>query len=168
MTGSWPRAVLAPATVLLLLAAASGEIRSLLPGSISWKGAWPTSGMSSEEAYRLVAQPTDPPGISVADALTLQHRHDATFLDARSADEYKAGHIVDARSLPFYEMDAHQTEALEGLTADSPIVVYCEGVGCELSLFLARELQSRGYKNLRIFYGGYPEWKQAGLPVAAS
>ena len=112
-----------------------------------------------------MAKPGDPAFVSLQDVIEIQEHKSATLLDARSSEEFSTGHIPTSRSLPFYEMDTKQAAAVEGLYADSPIVIYCEGVGCELSFFLGRELQKQGYTNIKIFYGGYPEWKDAGLPI---
>ena len=113
----------------------------------------------------MVARPEDPAFISLAEIITIQENKQATLIDARSAEEFAAGYISGSRSLPYYDMDKVQAVALEGLALDAPLIVYCEGVGCELSFFLGRELQAQGYTNIRIFYGGYPEWKNAGLPI---
>ena len=113
----------------------------------------------------MVARPEDPPFVSLADVIEIQASKSATLIDARTPEEFAAGHIQGSRNLPYYELDKFQSAALDGLTADSPLVIYCEGVGCELSFFLGRELQAQGYTNMKIFYGGYPEWKMAGLPV---
>lgn len=150
---------------LLLFSIAAGALRQLAPQGIAWNGRWPTSSTSAEEAYNMMAKPGDPPFIGFADVIRHQQEKVSVFLDARSSKEFAEGRIPGARSLPYYEIEAHQQKALEGLTADSSIIIYCEGVGCELSFFLGRDLQAAGYKNIRIFYGGYPEWKNAGLPV---
>lgn len=160
-----PRPIPFQIGVLLLLAVLAGSARRELPGGISWSGRWPTSATSAEEAYRMLAKEGDPGFVSLAEVIQLQRDGSATLIDARSKEEFKAGRIPGARLLPFYEMDEMQDEALDGLTAESPIVIYCEGVGCELSFFLGRELQAQGYTSVRIFYGGYPEWKDAGLPI---
>ena len=113
----------------------------------------------------MMAHAGDPGFASLQDVIRIAEDKSATLLDARSKDEFIAGHLPHARSLPFYEMEAAQGEVLRGIAHESALVIYCEGVGCELSFFLGRELQAQGYSNVRIFYGGYPEWKDAGLPV---
>lgn len=113
----------------------------------------------------MMAQPGDPGFVPLAEVIDIQEKKLAVILDARSVDEFKAGRIPGSRNLPYYEMEAHQQASLDGVTAEKSIVIYCEGIGCELSFFLGRELQAAGYKNIRIFYGGYPEWQQAGLPI---
>ncbi len=150
---------------LLLLSIVAGGLRQTIPHGISWTGRWPTEETSAENAYRMMAQEGDPAFISLEDAIDIQSKKTATFLDARTNDEFKAGHIPGARSLPFYDLQKFKDSALDGLSADSPIIIYCEGIGCELSFFLGRELVSGGFTHVRIFYGGYPEWSKAGLPV---
>lgn len=128
-------------------------------------GQWPTDKTSSEAAYKMMAKPGDPGFVSVEEAAQLQKNSDVIFLDARSSKDYSEGRIPGARSLPYYELESHQDQALTGVQAETQVIIYCEGVGCELSFFLGRELQMAGYKNIRIFYGGFPEWKSAGLPI---
>jgi rhodanese-related sulfurtransferase len=103
--------------------------------------------------------------MSLSEAIDAQRSGGTIFVDARTPAEFSAGHIPQARNLPFYELDKYQETALQGANEQTPLVVYCEGIGCELSFLLGRELQGAGYKNIKIFYGGYPEWKAAGLPV---
>lgn len=112
----------------------------------------------------MMAKPDDPAFASLSDAIDAHDNKTATFIDARSSDEFKAGHIPQSRSLPYYELETHQS-VLDGLKPESPLILYCEGIGCELSFFLGRELQGMGYTDLKIFYGGYPEWQNAGLPI---
>lgn len=113
----------------------------------------------------MMAREGDPGFVSLAEVIEIQEKRLALLIDARSAEEFSAGRIPGSRTLPYYEMEAKQAAALEGVQSADPLVIYCEGVGCELSFFLGRELQDQGYSNIKIFYGGYPEWQQAGLPV---
>lgn len=148
-----------------LLSIAAGALRQFAPHGIAWNGRWPTNSTSAEDAYKMMAREGDPRFVSLAEVIGIQENKQATLLDARAVSEYEGGHIPSSRSLPYYEMDKFQSSALAGLTTDSPLVIYCEGVGCELSFFLGRELEAMGYKNIGIFYGGYPEWSNAGLPT---
>jgi rhodanese-related sulfurtransferase len=154
----------ARAAVLILLSAGAGALRQAFPDGIHWSGRWPTAETSAEDAYKMMAQPGDPPFASLAQAIAL-HNGGALFLDARASEEFAEGHIPGARNLPFYELESHEKAALDGVKPGDRIVIYCEGIGCELSLFLGRELRARGFTDLMIFYGGFPEWKNAGLGV---
>lgn len=150
---------------LLAAAALLGFSRPFLPRGISYFATWPTDATSAGDAYAMMAQAGDPPFISLQTAIEVHEKGKAVFLDARAHDDFVKGRIPGARSLPYYDLKTYHTSALAGLKAGSPIVVYCEGVGCELSFFLARELQEAGYTNIHVFYGGYPEWNKAGLPI---
>ncbi len=151
--------------MLIGLALPAGFLRQLAPHGIAWNGRWPTSSTSAEDAYKMMAKPGDPAFVSLADMIEIQEKKSAVVLDARSKEEFSAGRIPMSRNLAYYEMEAMQAAALKDVLKDAPLVIYCEGVGCELSFFLGRELQAQGYSSIRIFYGGYPEWKQAGLPI---
>lgn len=152
------------AALLLLLAVVGGAARQFLPDGVRWAGRWPTADTSAEDAYKMMAHAGDPPFASIAEAIAM-HNNGILFLDARSHEEYVAGHIPHARNLPYYEIDQYAAKALAGVKANDRLVVYCEGPGCELSLFLGRELLARGYTDIRDFYGGFPEWQKAGLEV---
>lgn len=157
--------MLKQAVLLITLSVLAGGARQYFPHGIKWNGQWPTSTTSAQDAYTMMAQPGDPAFMGLAEVIVHQEKKSAVFIDARTNEEYSAGHIPGARSLPYYEIDQYKDAALNGLTADHLIVIYCEGVGCELSFFLGRELQAGGFTNVRIFYGGFPEWKNAGFPV---
>jgi rhodanese-related sulfurtransferase len=89
----------------------------------------------------------------------------ALFVDAREPDEYAEGHIPGALSLPF---DASVTDpvALEAVDSGGrPIVVYCGGGACELSMNLAFALVQAGHAKVLVYMGGFPEWQGEGLPV---
>jgi rhodanese-related sulfurtransferase len=89
-------------------------------------------------------------------------RGEVLVLDVRPAAEYAAGHIAGARSVPVIELRRH----LRALPADADVVAYCRGPYCVYADEAVRELTRRGYKARRLT-GGFPEWKRAGLPVAA-
>lgn len=88
------------------------------------------------------------------------------IVDARSPELYTMGHIDGAVSLPMVEIDAVLPEFLEDVARDRAIVTYCSGFGCPDSFDLGVRLLESGYLDVRVFEGGYPEWRDAGLPVA--
>lgn len=105
-----------------------------------------------------------------ADALELVSREellrrvklgDAIVLDLRPAEEYRAGHISGALSLPLEELEAR----LDGLPAAIEIVAYCRGPFCALAPQGVALLRRSG-RRARQLDGGFPEWHLAGLPVA--
>src|SRR5437016_11187386 len=55
------------------------------------------------------------------------------FLDAREPEDYAAGHIANAFSLPSASFEQHFGEVAPMLAPETPIVVYCNGLECDLS-----------------------------------
>ena len=89
-------------------------------------------------------------------------RGDLVVLDVRPEAEYRSGHIAGARSLPISEL----RRRLRDVPKSADVVAYCRGRYCVYADDAVRELRRRGYKARRL-EDGFPEWKQAGLPVVA-
>jgi rhodanese-related sulfurtransferase/predicted transcriptional regulator len=83
-------------------------------------------------------------------------------LDVRPRPEFAAGHIRGAHSMPIGELRCH----LRALPRDALVVAYCRGPYCLYADEAVRELRRRGFRARRL-EDGFPEWKRAGLPVAA-
>ncbi|HKQ62022.1 MAG TPA: rhodanese-like domain-containing protein [Candidatus Polarisedimenticolaceae bacterium] len=90
--------------------------------------------------------------------------HAAVVCDAREADEYEQGHVPGAINLP--PSSATDPARLEALaTGGKPVITYCGGGTCELSMTLAWALFDAGKSRVAVFVGGFPEWVAAGYPV---
>lgn len=89
------------------------------------------------------------------------------ILDARSADEYAAGHLPRALSLPVAEADRRILDYAHRLTPDTPILVYCGGADCDDALELAKRLREFGFRDLTLYPGGLAEWIEYGGDVLA-
>lgn len=97
------------------------------------------------------------------DAAELRRRlraGDVTLVDVRPATEFEAGHIAGAISIPVNELE----KRLASLPRRRPVVAYCRGPYCVLSVEAVVTLRRRGYNALRL-RDGLPDWKAAGLPV---
>jgi rhodanese-related sulfurtransferase len=81
-------------------------------------------------------------------------------LDVRPEEEYRAGHIPGALSVPVDTLEA----ALQTLPKDREIVAYCRGPYCVFSDEAVRFLNTRGYRARRLVEG-LPDWRAAGFPV---
>ena len=103
--------------------------------------------------------------IALEDAEKLYFTHAAVFIDARSAEEYAQGHIRDARSLPWQDVDLNFMTVTADLELTTAIVTYCDGETCELSHDLALFLRDAGFTNAQVLVNGWTVWQQAGLPV---
>ncbi|MPZ95346.1 MAG: metalloregulator ArsR/SmtB family transcription factor [Propionibacteriales bacterium] len=86
---------------------------------------------------------------------------DTVILDVRPAEEYRAGHIPGAVSIPLNEL----TERINELTDDVEVVVYCRGEYCVLAYDAVRLLTNQGRRAVRL-HDGMLEWRLADLPVA--
>jgi ArsR family transcriptional regulator len=81
-------------------------------------------------------------------------------IDVRPAEEYAAGHIAGAISLPIKELKGR----LKELPRNREVVAYCRGRYCVYSLEAVALLRKRGFKARRADEG-LAEWRAAGLPV---
>ncbi len=84
---------------------------------------------------------------------------DVVLVDVRPSEEYAAGHIEGARSIPIEELE----DRLAELPADREIVAYCRGPFCAYAHEAVRRLQTDGRKARRL-QEGWPEWRLAGKP----
>lgn len=87
-------------------------------------------------------------------------RGDVVVVDVRPAEEYAAGHIPGAESVPIDEL----AERLDELPDDVEVVAYCRGPYCVLSSQAVGLLREHG-RSARRLADGLPEWSVAGLPV---
>ncbi len=81
-------------------------------------------------------------------------------IDVRPVEEYRAGHIAGARSMPLDELEARMDE----LPSDVEIVAYCRGPYCVFADEAVERLRTRGFAARRLDVG-FPDWKAAELPV---
>lgn len=86
---------------------------------------------------------------------------DVTVLDVRPAEEYQAGHITGALSVPLTELRRRLAE----LPRDRRIVAYCRGPYCVLAIEAVEMLRASGFDAVRL-EDGVPEWRARGWDVA--
>lgn len=83
------------------------------------------------------------------------------LLDVRPEEEYRAGHIPGAFSMPLKELTAR----LSKLPREKKIVAYCRGPYCVFATEAVKMLRAKGFQATRL-EDGIPEWRAQGLPVA--
>jgi len=86
-----------------------------------------------------------------------------TVIDVRPPDEFAAGHIPGAISMPVAELARRMRELPKG----REVVAYCRGPYCVYSLEAVTLLRARGYRARRA-EEGLPDWRALGLPVASA
>ena len=92
--------------------------------------------------------------------LLLENRK-VLFLDARPAAVYRRGRIPGAANYPEEDFAEHIKAFKDTVALDRLLVTYCDGVECQASELLSKELQKAGYKSIHWFHGGWYEWRQA-------
>lgn len=86
-----------------------------------------------------------------------------TVLDVRPPEEYASGHVPGAVNVPLKEL----AKRLKELSQDQEIVAYCRGPHCVLAFEAVAQLRKKGFRARRL-EDGFPEWREAGLPVEKS
>ncbi len=98
--------------------------------------------------------------ISAAEVHTRLAEGEITLLDVRPAEEYTAGHLPDARSIPLAELEARLGE----LPHTQEIIAYCRGPYCVFADEAVALLHTHGFQARRLAEG-LPDWRVLGFPV---
>jgi rhodanese-related sulfurtransferase/DNA-binding transcriptional ArsR family regulator len=105
----------------------------------------------------------DRDALEAVDVMELMERlsdGSVVVLDVRPEEEYRAGHIPGAHSVPVEKLEAY----LEEIPKNQEVVAYCRGPYCVFSDEAVALLSSRGYRVKRLAEG-LPDWRAAGMPV---
>ncbi|MFI1564281.1 ArsR/SmtB family transcription factor [Streptomyces sp. NPDC020490] len=113
-----------------------------------------------EPARTAYLGPADGEEVGRAELLARAAAGDVVVLDVRPAEEYAAGHIPGALSIPVEELAARVAE----LPEETEVVAYCRGAYCVLAHDAVRLLTARGRRAVRLV-DGMLEWRLADLPV---
>lgn len=112
------------------------------------------------------AAPQSVPGATTISVAEAKKMFDAgvVFVDVRGDADFEAGRIPGAKHIAVKDK---LTEATLAAVAkkDQPVVMYCNGEKCALSSKACAKAVSWGFKNVKYFRGGFPNWQKAGHPV---
>lgn len=86
---------------------------------------------------------------------------DVTVLDVRPAEEYAAGHLPGAVSIPVAELKAR----LKELPKNREIVAYCRGPYCVMAVEAVEVLRKHGLRANRMELG-VADWRARGWSIA--
>jgi len=159
------------AVYILVIATLLGlGVNLVSPNAVPYVGQWRELHEGVGPIIPPSAEPGDPLSIAVDSALLDFNSRSALFVDARDPEEFDCGTIPGAINVPFDylpegDLGAYLDSALQHAPKDTRIITFCSGEECDLSLHLARNLQSEGYTNLAIFFGGAREWEKFELPM---
>lgn len=97
------------------------------------------------------------------DELMRRMKHgEVTILDVRPVEEYRAGHIPGALSIPVADLKAH----LPDLPKDREVVAYCRGPYCVMAVDAVNLLRQRGFTAHRLEQG-VADWRARGWRLAS-
>jgi len=153
--------MLARVLVLLLLASGLGVVANTVnPAGIP---------LAEEEVSRVRGEAVEV-GLKVVElsqARRIVATGDWVILDARPVDDFEAGHIPGALSMPAKAPGERFAELQVLLVPAQPAMVYCSGSACDQGLRLGEFLQAQGLEEVALFEGGMEVWDEAGLEVEA-
>jgi rhodanese-related sulfurtransferase len=104
------------------------------------------------------------PRITVEHAAPLCADCSAAFVDARTAEQYQAGHVSGALHLPPGDVPP---EVLDTLKKFKTTIVYDDDASCILAEAVAMGLREMGVKDVRVLTGAWPAWASSGAPGAS-
>lgn len=99
-------------------------------------------------------------GVDRKSILKQARQGEVVVIDVRPEEEFAAGHLPYARSLPLPELKRR----IEQLPKDKPVVAYCRGPFCMMAKDAVGLLRKRGYRALHL-EDGVAEWRARGLPI---
>ena len=99
-------------------------------------------------------------GVDRKSILRKAQKGEVIVIDVRPEEEFAAGHLPYARSLPLTELK----KRLKQLPKDKPVVAYCRGPFCMMAKDAVALLQKQGYR-ARQLDDGVAEWRARGLPI---
>ena len=105
--------------------------------------------------------PILPREISTAElAAKLESARPPLVAEILGPQDFATGHLPGAVNLPLEGFAENAVRTLPNKAAE--IVVYCASSTCQNSDIAARQLQSLGYQNVRLYNAGKAAWKDAG------
>ena len=102
--------------------------------------------------------------LSPAQLLKRMREQRAVLIDVRPEQEFAAGHIAGARSVPLERLA--KLRGTEGLPQDREIIVYCRGTYCVWADEAVELLRRRGFVAHRLSLGP-PDWAALGYKLEA-
>ena len=160
----FPRAVTKACRQACLIVAAAAAlgllVNALRPQGLALVRPPAVSPPSADSSPQQGARP-----IRLAAALKKLKTGRAIFIDARSEDDYLAGHIKTARSLPEKTLDIWMPDFFNSTPPETELVTYCGGPRCHLAEQLAVKLYAFGYPHVHHMTAGWDGWLAAGYPT---
>lgn len=101
----------------------------------------------------------DGKGLPTDEAIQLVNQKHGVWVDVRPAEQFRAGHIAQARNVPAADIE----QKVNSLPKNKPLLLVCE-TGRDANRIAAR-LRTQGFNETFVLEGGMRSWSTAGLPV---
>lgn len=151
------RNVLHIAIILLAAVAAGAVANAVNPKRIAWF------------VTRDVIYPPPTPEQAAAavsrDEMLAAIQQGATLVDARKAEHFQEGRIPGAINIPSDDPASPLDELTSRALPEDLVIVYCGGEPCDDSRMVFERLKAYGYRNIRLYFGGWRDWTEANLDV---
>ncbi|KAA0258565.1 sulfurtransferase [Deferribacter autotrophicus] len=83
------------------------------------------------------------------------------IIDARPERKYDSGHIPGAINIPDTKFNQYVGQLGKlNITKDTLLITYCGGFHCIKSYHDAKYLRDKGYKNIKVYLAGMPDWSK--------
>ncbi len=141
-------------TILLISVIIAFVANFVSPNGISLIYSYDTGSLISNDLF-----------VTLEQAKSYYQNSSALFLDSRTYEIYKRGHIKGSISFPYFEFEEYFKKLSSKLPKNVPLIIYCGGEKCNSSEKLAVKLIDKGYSNVIIFNNGWNQWKFSNLPI---
>lgn len=99
--------------------------------------------------------------LSTAQAIQLINRDKAVVIDVCEPEEFAAGHVKGAKSIPLGQLEEKLPQVVKNKAL--PVIMVCtKGARAQRAAGVAKKL---GYDNAQALAGGLTAWRDATLPV---
>ena len=100
--------------------------------------------------------------IDAQDAIMMINKQNAIIVDVRSVEDYKKGHIVNAKNIPVSQIDKGNFTEIEK-HKEAPIIVVC--ASGDRSSGAAGKLKKAGFTQVTNLLSGMNGWASTNLPT---
>lgn len=120
---------------------------------------------NGEFIFDLPEDLTEPLTITIETVDYLRITNQSIIIDARDEEDFNKGRISGAINIPYDYYEEFEFQ-LDEIDLEKILIIYCSGGECSLSIDLADYLMlDRGFFNVLVYEGGWPEWKETGRPI---
>lgn len=120
--------------------------------------------VTARQVNSIAASGTKESFLTLADFAVKSKVISAQIVDARTPEEFSQNHLKGAINIDPASTD--YAKRLDALIKDRPVFVYSIGNGRSVSV--AKELRTKGFKEVHVLPGGIANWIGSGYPIVST